>query len=153
MKVGCEMYSNTANRIIGSTLLAGINASTGLDTVAPAGSADQFYRDVAMSTISLVIPSVTTGYYSTLATQRQDALAWGILKGILELEGYHPVSAARFRVSSANGPPLAGVLVTLDETVNRYTDGNGLVDYMGLEKQGFTVTAPENPDAIISREP
>lgn len=151
-KVGCEMYSNPANRGISSALLAGIRASAGLDTTAAAGSADQFYRDVAMSTVGLVIPSVTTGYFSTLAAQRVDAIAWGIASGLLDLEGYRPPSVAAFTVHAANGSPLANVPVVLNETVTRYTDVNGTVNFLGLERPGSEVTAPENPGAKIARE-
>ncbi|RPH35390.1 hypothetical protein EHM92_06260 [bacterium] len=151
-RLACEMYPNAANRIIGSTLLAGVASSTGLDTIAAAGSADQFYRDVAMSTVSLVIPSVTTGHYSTLAAQRVDAIAWGIVKGILDLEGYHPLSVAKFQVGAATGSPLAGLPVVLDETLTRYTDAGGTVNFLGLEKPGFVITTPANPEAVVTLE-
>lgn len=151
-RVACEIYSNPANRIIASGLLSGIASSTGLDTVSATGSADPFYRDVAMSTISLIIPSVKTGYYAAASSQRIDALAWGIVKGILDLEGYRPTAVAGFAVRTAGGSPVANAPLILDETVTRYTDANGIVNFLGLERPGFVVTAPENPDAVIVRE-
>ncbi len=150
--VACEMYPNHANRIIGSTLLAGIASSTGLDTIAATGSGDQFFKDVAMSTISLILPSVKTGYYAAFPAGRSDAIAWGILKGLLDLERYRPPSVARFNVHTANGSPWESVPVTLDGTVTRYTDANGAVEFLGLERPGFVITTPANPGAVITRE-
>ena len=150
--VACEIYPNTANHVIGSALLAGVAACTGLDTIAVAGSADQFYRDVAMSTVSLIIPSVKTGFYAASATQRVDAIAWGMLKGILSLEGFHPASFAMFSVRGATGAPLSGAPVVLDETVMRYTDNNAKVNFLGLEKPGHVLTTPADPEAVIAPE-
>ena len=147
--VACEIFPNPGNRIIGSALLAGIAASTGLDTVAVAGSGSQFYRDVAMSTISLILPSVRTGYYAGVTAQRVDAIAWGILKGILELEGYHPAQETTFFARTASGTPLTALPVVLDETVSRYTDGKGIVDFIGLEKPGSRMTVPAEHSAVI----
>jgi N-acetylmuramoyl-L-alanine amidase len=151
-KLGCEIYPNPANHAIGSALLSGVSVSTGLDTSTVAGSPDPFYRDVAMSTISLTLPSVKTGYYSVGAAGKIDAFAWGIMKGILTLEGYCPPSVARFTVRSASGVPMASALVVLDETLSRYTNANGVVNFLGVENTGFSVTTPENPEAVIARE-
>jgi N-acetylmuramoyl-L-alanine amidase len=149
-RIGCEIYPNPANRRIGSALLAGVTACTGLDTLAVAGSADPFYRDVAMSTVSLIIPSVRTGYFASEQAQRVDAIAWGIVKGILALEGFRPPSVATFNVRTPVGSPLAGIPVVLDDTVTRYTDSRGSVNFDGLEKPGFMLSTPGHPDAIIT---
>jgi N-acetylmuramoyl-L-alanine amidase len=151
-KAGCEVYPNPANRAIGSALLAGIVAATGLDTIEVTGSPDSFYRDVAMSTISLIVPSVKTAYYSAEPQARIDAIAWGIMEGILHLEGHRPSSVAWFAVRTPKGSPQANVPVLLDETVTRYTDMNGEVNFLGIERPGFDITTPENPEAVIVRE-
>ena len=151
-KVGCEVYPNPANRAIGSVLLAGIAVAAQLDTTEVTGSPDPFYRDVAMSTISLIVPSVRTGYFSVNPRARIDAIAWGIVKGILQLEGYRPWSVARFAVHTPGGSPLANVPVLLDETVTRFTNTSGAVDFLGIERPGFVITTPENPEAVIVRE-
>jgi hypothetical protein len=150
---GCEIYPNPANSITGTALLAGIAATTGLDTAGVVGSSDPFYRNVAMATISLVIPSVRTGYYGALTRQRVDAIAWGVIKGILELGGYRPPLAASFNVRSATGVALSAVPAVLDGTLTRYTDINGNVDFLGMEKPGFVITTPLNPDAVIVKQP
>ncbi len=105
-KAGCEVYPNPANHAIGSELLAGIAVATELETIEVTGSPDPFYRDVAMSTISLIVPSVKTGYFSVNPRAGIDAIAWGIVKGILHLEGYRPSSVARFAVHTPGGSPL-----------------------------------------------
>jgi hypothetical protein len=120
-----------------------------LDTTPVAGSSDQFYRDVAMSTVSLFIPSVNTGYYVDQEVQRVDAIAWGILSGILNLEGFHPPTVTLFDVRESNGSPVPGAAAVLSETLVRHTDRSGRVNFLGLEKPGYTLTTPDIPDAVI----
>jgi N-acetylmuramoyl-L-alanine amidase len=151
-RIACEIYPNRANQIIGSALLAGVATCTGLDTLGVAGSADPFYRDVAMSTVSLVIPSVSTGFFGSDEAQKVDAIAWGIARGMLNLEGALPPSVPVFSVRRPDGSPLAEVPVALDETLTRYTDKRGRVDFCGLERPGFMLSTPENPDAVTAPE-
>ena len=105
-----------------------------------------------MSTVSLIIPSVSTGYYVSEGAQKIDAIAWGLLKGILNLEGFQPSSVTVFSVRGPNDLPMGTVPVVLDETVTRYTDSHGTVDFCGLEKPGFVLSSPGNPDAMIAPE-
>ncbi len=34
----------------------------------------------------------------------------------------------------------------------RYTNTNGEVNFLGIERPGFVITTPENPEAVIVRE-
>ncbi|HEX9007198.1 MAG TPA: N-acetylmuramoyl-L-alanine amidase [Bacteroidota bacterium] len=132
-QVRAVVYSNPSNRAFGSALQAAVGQWGGLDTAGVSGSEERFYRDVAMSTTSLILPSVTTGYYESL-DRAVDVLAWGIFTGMLRAEGGGTgVIAGVVRQGELQAPaPFASV--TLNGTLRQVADGQGRFMFPSISK-------------------
>ena len=151
-QASAAIYQSLVNNAFAARLLNGLSRTAGLDSVAIVGAQDPFYYDVAMGTISLIIPSVTTGRYEGVRTRRFDEIAWGIFLGILQLEGFVPAMDMAYEVRSGiDEAPLAGIPVLLNEALSAVTDERGRVRFYGIEPADASLRVPGNDNAAIRR--
>jgi N-acetylmuramoyl-L-alanine amidase len=151
-QVSAAIYQSLVNNAFAARVLGGISRTAGLDSAGISGSQDRFFYDVAMGTISLIIPSATTGRYEGVRNRRFDEIAWGIFLGILHSEGFGPEVSAGYEVRSGiDEAPLAGVIVLVNETLAAVTDERGRVSFYGIEPVDATLRVPGNDNAVIRR--
>jgi N-acetylmuramoyl-L-alanine amidase len=129
----CQIYSNIPNRTFSGKLLAGLRFAAGLDSLGIEASNDKFFNDVAMATISVVLPSAIVGPDDITMKRTVDAIAWGLFAGILSSEGMKLDTTDLFLVTdSATGQPRPGAVVELNETLTAISDESGIVRFYGL---------------------
>jgi len=146
------IYQSLVNNVFAARLLDGLSRTAGLDSAGIVGAQDRFYYDVAMGTISLIIPSVTTGRYEGVRSKRLDEIAWGIFLGILQSEGFEPAMDVTYEVRSGiDEAPLAGIRILLNETLSAVTDERGRVRFYGTEPADAYKRVPGNDNAVIRR--
>ncbi len=146
----CEIFGNRPNQLTSRALLSGLAIVTGLDTTGTVTSSQRFYRDVAMATITVRLPSPGSGYYAQQPDAAADRLAWGLFLGLLLREGFQPDSARRYQVLTARAPdPVPGRQVILDRTLPQLTHPDGTVRFWGLERPGSLLELPGQKDVNL----
>jgi hypothetical protein len=104
-------------------MLAALARAAHIDTTGVKASSERFFNDVAMGTVSLRLPSVTTGFYDSAAAQVIDRIAWSLFGGIL------PGSTVSAPLQCQPGTPAR----TLGGAFWQIPDRNGQVFFFGLE--------------------
>jgi N-acetylmuramoyl-L-alanine amidase len=118
-----EIYRSIPNRRLAERMLAALARAAHIDTTGVKASTERFFNDVAMGTVSLRLPSVTTGFYDSAAAQVIDRIAWSLFGGIL------PGSTVSAPLQCQPGTPAR----TLGGAFWQIPDRNGQVFFFGLE--------------------
>ena len=130
----CRIYGSLTNAAFAGMLLRGLQLVSELDSAGIFSSQNRFYYDVAMGTITVVIPSVTTGYYDGVKDHAIETIAWGLFIGILQSEGFIPDANDSYSVTdSVTGDVVVGATVNLNETISAVSDSIGTVNFFGVE--------------------
>jgi N-acetylmuramoyl-L-alanine amidase len=149
-QAACRIYPSLTNAAFAGMLLQGLRLTSGLDSLGIFPSRERFYYDVAMGTITVVVPSTTTGYYDGMKESAIDAIAWGLFMGILQSEGFVPDSTDTYSVTdSINGNGVFGESVILGETLEAVTDANGTVNFFGLGSGEDDLRVRGNARAVV----
>ncbi|MEW6512152.1 MAG: N-acetylmuramoyl-L-alanine amidase [Bacteroidota bacterium] len=82
----CTIFPGLTNRRFAGSLLRGIRESARLDSAGIVDVRDRFHTDVAQGTITVIIPSPTTGAYRA-GSASFEAIARGMFQGVVEAEG------------------------------------------------------------------
>jgi N-acetylmuramoyl-L-alanine amidase len=148
-QASCSIHSSIPNRTMAASLLHGLAVVAGLDTGVILTPPDQFYRDVALRTISVTVPSIRTTFYEENRERSCDKLAWGVFAGILKYEGFARPAISRYRALDPTGRPLNGVRAILSETMSTFTDPAGYFTFYGLEPEGAVIRIAGDPTAQV----
>jgi N-acetylmuramoyl-L-alanine amidase len=152
-KASCEIYRNITNRRFAEKLLRALGTFAGLQTGEVSASNDRFFNDVAMGTISLRLPSVTTGYFDEDGLNAEKT-AWALFAGILQSEGYDLNHRVVYRVvDTETGVPRKGVPVVLDRTFTQLSDSSGTLSFFALEQSDSKITIASTYHATLSQLP
>ena len=135
-----EIYPNPANAIIAGTILSWVHRAAGLDSASISGGQTPFFREVAQSTISIVVPSVTSGYFDTQTGKKIDDLAWGLYRGLLDNAGFTGGYPGKLRAVGASGSTLPNSPFVINGVFTRYSDSAGNLDLFGLIDSTANVT-------------
>lgn len=141
---GCIIYRSLTNTRLAQAIMRGLAATIELDTTGVVGSNERFYNDVAIGTVTVVLPSVRSDFFGRDNRKfMESSLAWGIYRGILIDAGYeaHPVRE-EIILDPVTNSPAAGKEVVLDFALVAVTDDRGVVrfyDVEGLEGKLRTV--------------
>lgn len=136
-KAGCFIYRSLTNTKLAHAVVKGITHTADVDTFGVRVSNERFYSDVAIGTITVVLPSVRDPFYrSNNLKHLESSLAWGIYRGILKDAGYEgnlqPLYVKRI-VDEETGRPAAGMEVVLDFALPAVTDDSGVVKFFDVE--------------------
>lgn len=154
LKTECEIHGNIQNQQMAEKILGSLSASAGLDSSGIVASREKFFSDVAMGTVSVRLPSVTTGYFSLAREQKIDRIAWALFGGILHQRGFNTRNRPAYQVTEAETrAPLPGVPVTLDRTFTQVSDSAAMVTFFGLEQPDSKILIPGMYNAILSKHP
>lgn len=135
-RASSTIFPSVANRQFAASILAGERLVARLDAGDIAQVRDRFHTDVALGTVTLILPSPRTGMYRVGAKSFDDA-AWGILLGALESEGFLPDTTDRqVFLDPKTGLPRIGIVVVLDGIMERVTGPNGEAEFFGARKGG-----------------
>jgi N-acetylmuramoyl-L-alanine amidase len=153
-QVSARIHQSITNTAFARDLIAGVTLAAGLDSAGISGSQERFYAEVAMGTISLIVPSPVTGRYESMRERMVDEIAWGIFVGVLHASGYVVAPASVYEArDSATGILLSGATVILAETFRAIADSAGLVQFYGLENDAPTdkrrMRVLGNPSAVV----
>lgn len=149
LRVRGTVYPNSSNLAFAARLVTSLGRWTGLDTAGVAGSADSFYRDVAMSTTGLLLPDVATGFYKPLE-RAVDALAWGIFAGILASEGGGDSVTAVRTAAGAGHRPVPYARIAINRTFTQTADERGEAVFPPISTAPVFTT--EGDSTVVSRE-
>ncbi len=136
ISAGAEIYENIPNRRLAERMLAALSAVARIETSAVKPSHERFYRDVAMGTISIRLPSVSTGYYDSSAAQAIDRIAWCLFGGILNDAGFVDHAPAVLRY------PAGTPSVSLGGLFRQIPDRRGEVCFFGLDSPNLVPSPP-----------
>jgi N-acetylmuramoyl-L-alanine amidase len=129
-----EIYRNIPNRRLAERMLAALAAVARLETTGVKPSNEPFFNDVAMGTVSVRLPSVTTGYYDTSAAREIDRIAWCLFGGILQNAGFiDPAPTVSLYPEGTPSVSLGGVF-------HQIPDRTGSVYFFGLDSPELTPT-------------
>lgn len=130
---GAEIYRSIANRRLAEHMLAALAEIGGMDTSGVRASNERFFNDVAMGTVSVRLPSVSTGYYDSNAAQTIDRIAWCLFGGILRNAGFADPAPAFLQF------PESATSISLEGLFRQIPDRKGEVYFFGLDEPGLTV--------------
>ncbi len=147
----CSIHPSIPNQTMAASLLHGLTFVAGLDSGAILTPPDQFFRDVALRTISVTVPSIQTTFYEENHERACDRLAWGVFMGILKYEGFAQPVTTLYRALDASGRPLDGARAILSETLSTFTDADGYLTFYGLEPPDATLRIAGDPTAQVIR--
>jgi N-acetylmuramoyl-L-alanine amidase len=154
IKTACEIYRNIQNQQLAEKILGALASSAGLDSSGVFRSSERFFNDIAMGTISVRLPSVSTGYFDQNKEQKIDRIAWGMFAGIVQQRGFDATHGSTYKVVDAGtGSPLPGVPVILDRTFTQLTDTAGTVTFFRLEQPDSNLLIPATHNAMLSKLP
>lgn len=137
-----EIYPNPANANVARMILHWIHLTTGLDSTSVSGGETPFFREVAQSTISIIVPSVTTGHFDTMTGNRIDDIAWGLFLGILDNAGFTRTRPQKIRPVIESATPLLNTPFIIGGIFTRYADDLGNVNVFGLVDSTVSITMP-----------
>jgi hypothetical protein len=149
-QASCSIHPSIPNHTMAATLLHGLTVVAGLDSGTVRTPPDQFFRDVAMRTISVTVPSIRTPFFEENRERACDRLAWGLFVGILGYEGFAR-PASWYRALDASGRPLDGVRAVLSETLSTFADSAGYFSFYGLELPDAVLRIAGDPAAQVIR--
>ena len=139
-RASCEIYRSITNRRFAEKLLGALTTFAGLQSGDVSNSSDRFFSDVAMGTISLRLPSVTTGYFDGDGLN-VNKTAWALLAGILQSEGFNVDHRIVYRVvDQETGIPRKGVPAVLDRLFTQLSDSSGTISFFALERADSKIT-------------
>jgi hypothetical protein len=152
-QASCSIHPSIPNRTMAGCLMSGLSVVAGLDSSTILTPADQFFRDVALRTISVAIPTIRTSFYQDNRQRAIDRLAWGLFVGILKYEGFIPPAASWYRVLDSSGRPLDGAMAILSETLSTFSDAEGYFTFYGLDRSDPRMRIAGDPSAQVVRVP
>jgi len=151
-KAYCSIHSSIPNRKLAAWLLHGLKVSAGLDSAGISAPQELFFRNVALGTISVTVPSVHTNYYDNDETYAVDRIAWGLFLGLLASEGFvADLSDVYCVTAGGTGEAIGGCTLILDDSFTTVTDANGIGTFYGLGSPQSTVRVIGNPSAAAKR--
>jgi N-acetylmuramoyl-L-alanine amidase len=149
----CEIYRSITNRRFAEKLLGALTTFAGLQSGDVSPSNDRFFSDVAMGTISLRLPSVTTGYFDSDGLN-VDKTAWALFAGILQSEGFNVDHRTVYRVLDLEtGIARKGVPAVLDRVFTQLSDSSGTVSFFALERPDSKITIAPAYHALLRKLP
>ena len=140
-----EIYRSISNRHLAERMLAALAALAQIETTGVKPSNEQFFNDVAMGTISVRLPSVSTGYYDSSAALAIDRIAWCLFGGILHDAGFIDPAPTVSRYSTLS--------VSLGGVFWQIPDQTGSVYFFGLESPGLMPSSMPSERAPLRRSP
>jgi N-acetylmuramoyl-L-alanine amidase len=148
-----SIHPSIPNRTMAGWLIHGLTVVAGLDSGMILTPPDQFFRDVALRTVSVTVPSVRTTFYQDNRQRVVERLAWGLLLGILRYEGFVPPAASWYRALDSSDRPIDGAEAILSETLSTLSDAGGYFTFYGLERSDSEVRIAGDPSAQVVRVP